>query len=129
MRTGNYFRVRISGFLVKNLGRTLDLCSIRTRVSRGDLFVRVELRTWDVFVETSDVSSSGTEVEVTLTICCENESPSRIILPRVCLHSGQIYKTTIELEERHGTVQKVRLQREDIKNGDDWHCREVLYAA
>ncbi|GCC31638.1 hypothetical protein chiPu_0010098 [Chiloscyllium punctatum] len=80
---------------------------------------------WDVFVVTSDMPNSGTDVEVILTICCKNGSAAPIILKKGSLKRGYTYQTSISIDDQLGTITKVRLEREESKNEDFWHCQKV----
>ncbi|XP_048796074.1 lipoxygenase homology domain-containing protein 1-like isoform X1 [Lagopus muta] len=80
--------------------------------------------TWDVFVTTSDISSS-TNPKMSLTVCGRKGVHTSIILPKGSLKKNQVYETSIELNKKFTTIFKVRLEIEEAGEGESWHCREV----
>ncbi|GCB66516.1 hypothetical protein scyTo_0004979 [Scyliorhinus torazame] len=80
---------------------------------------------WDAFVVTSDLPNSGTDVEVALTVCCKNGSAAPIILKEGSLKRGYTYQTSINIDEYLGAISKVRLEREESRNEDFWHCQKI----
>ncbi|XP_021244712.1 lipoxygenase homology domain-containing protein 1 isoform X4 [Numida meleagris] len=81
--------------------------------------------TWDVFVTTSDISSSSTNPKMSLTVCGEKGICSSIIFPKGSLKKNQVYETSIELNKKFTTIFKVRLEIEEAGEGESWHCHEV----
>lgn len=74
---------------------------------------------------TSDRPNSGTDVEVTLTICCKNGPAPPIILEKGSLKKGYTHQTTLNIPEQLGAITKIRLEREESKNEDFWICHKV----
>ncbi|XP_060680009.1 lipoxygenase homology domain-containing protein 1-like [Hemiscyllium ocellatum] len=102
--------------MLKLLGKVSNESKMLTESLQGS---------WDVFVVTSDMPNSGTDVEVILTICCKNGSAAPIILKKGSLNRGCTYQTSISIDDQLGTITKVRLEREESKNEDFWHCQKV----
>ncbi|XP_043545272.1 lipoxygenase homology domain-containing protein 1-like, partial [Chiloscyllium plagiosum] len=102
--------------ILKLLGKVSNESKMLTESLQGS---------WDVFVVTSDMPNSGTDVEVILTICCKNGSAAPIILKKGSLNRGYTYQTSISIDDQLGAITKVRLEREESKNEDFWHCQKV----
>ncbi|XP_040541347.1 lipoxygenase homology domain-containing protein 1 [Gallus gallus] len=81
--------------------------------------------TWDVFVTTSDISSSSTNPKMSLTVCGGKGICTSITLPKGSLKKKQVYETSIELNKKFTTIFKVRLEIEEAGEGESWHCHEV----
>ncbi|XP_067888748.1 lipoxygenase homology domain-containing protein 1-like [Heterodontus francisci] len=105
---------------LKLLGKVSNKSKMLTENLRG-----LMSGSWDVFVVTSDMPNSGTDVEVTLTVCCKNGSAAPIILKKGSLKRGSTYQTSINIDEQLGAITKVRLQREESRNEDFWHCQKI----
>nr|XP_047928401.1 oxygen-regulated protein 1 isoform X1 [Anser cygnoides] len=81
--------------------------------------------TWDVFVTTSDISSSSLNPKMSLTVCGEKGACTSVIFAKGSLKKKQVYETSIELNKKFNTIFKVRLEIEEAGEGETWHCREV----
>ncbi|XP_076185068.1 oxygen-regulated protein 1 [Aptenodytes patagonicus] len=81
--------------------------------------------TWDVLVTTSDISSSSMNPKMCLTVCGEKGTCTSVIFPKGSLKKKQIYETSVELNKKFNTIFKVRLEIEEVGEGETWHCREV----
>uniref|UniRef100_A0A8B9BKS5 PLAT domain-containing protein n=1 Tax=Anser brachyrhynchus TaxID=132585 RepID=A0A8B9BKS5_9AVES len=81
--------------------------------------------TWDVFVTTSDISSSSLNPKMSLTVCGEKGACTSVIFTKGSLKKKQVYETSIELNKKFNTIFKVRLEIEEAGEGETWHCREV----
>ncbi|XP_010220726.1 PREDICTED: oxygen-regulated protein 1 [Tinamus guttatus] len=81
--------------------------------------------TWDVFVTTTDVSSSFISPKMSLTVCDETGTCNSVTFPKESLKKKQIYETSIELSKKFSTIHKVRLEIEESGEGGTWHCCEV----
>ncbi|XP_035174463.1 oxygen-regulated protein 1 isoform X2 [Oxyura jamaicensis] len=81
--------------------------------------------TWDVFVTTSDISSSSLNPKMSLTVCGEKGACTSVIFAKGSLKKKHVYETSIELNKKFNTIFKVRLEIEEAGEGETWHCREV----
>ncbi|KAK2527785.1 hypothetical protein Q9966_010084 [Columba livia] len=81
--------------------------------------------TWNVFVTTSDVSSSSVNPKMSLTVCGEKGTSASVIFPKGSLKKKEIYETSVELNKKFNIIFKVRLEIEEAGEGETWHCREV----
>ncbi|KAK2522249.1 hypothetical protein Q9233_010610 [Columba guinea] len=81
--------------------------------------------TWNVFVTTSDVSSSSVNPKMSLTVCGEKGTSTSVIFPKGSLKKKEIYETSVELNKKFNIIFKVRLEIEEAGEGETWHCREV----
>ncbi|XP_069710231.1 oxygen-regulated protein 1 [Phaenicophaeus curvirostris] len=110
-----------SGVGDAQMGRTLKLLGkVRNEMLTGKIH-----GTWDVFVTTSDASSSPMNPEMSLTVCGEKGTCTSVIFPKGSLKKNQIYETSIELNKKFNTIIKVRLEIEEAGEGETWHCHEV----
>nr|XP_033789545.1 oxygen-regulated protein 1 isoform X2 [Geotrypetes seraphini] len=81
--------------------------------------------TWNVTLTTSDSHHTDVNAEAALMICCRNGTYGPVLVPKGSLIQGKSYQTSIDIDKKFGAIQKVRLQMEDAKDGDRWHCCEV----
>ncbi|XP_044862525.1 lipoxygenase homology domain-containing protein 1-like isoform X2 [Mauremys mutica] len=79
--------------------------------------------TWDVIVTTSDASRMSPKMS--LTICGEKGTSIPVLFPKGSLKKAEICQTSVELDKKFTSICKVRLEIEDARNGEIWHCREV----
>ncbi|XP_074841891.1 oxygen-regulated protein 1 [Carettochelys insculpta] len=79
--------------------------------------------TWDVIVTTSD--ASGMSPKMSLTVCGEKGASISVLFPRGSLKKSEICQTSVELDKKFTAICKVRLEIDDARNGETWHCREV----
>ncbi|XP_043395558.1 oxygen-regulated protein 1 [Chelonia mydas] len=79
--------------------------------------------TWDVIVTTSDASSMSPKMS--LTICGEKGTSIPVLFPKGSLKKPEICQTSVELDKKFTSICKVRLEIEDARNGEIWHCHEV----
>ncbi|XP_071410619.1 oxygen-regulated protein 1 isoform X4 [Pithys albifrons albifrons] len=110
-----------SGVGDAQMERTLKLLG---KVKNGMLTEKI-YGVWDVFVTTSDISSSSMNPKMSLTVCDEKGTCTSVIFPKGSLKKEQIYKTSIELSKKFNNIFKVRLEIEEAGEGETWHCREV----
>ncbi|XP_014737101.1 PREDICTED: lipoxygenase homology domain-containing protein 1-like isoform X3 [Sturnus vulgaris] len=110
-----------SGVGDAQMERTLKLLG---KVRHGMLTGKI-YGTWDVHVTTSDISSSSMNPKMSLTVCDEKGTCTSVIFPKGSLKKEQIYEASIELTKKFNTIFKVRLEIEEVEEGETWHCREV----
>ncbi|XP_029443046.1 lipoxygenase homology domain-containing protein 1-like [Rhinatrema bivittatum] len=95
------------------------------KVKKRNELKEATVGTWDITVITSDIHSTGANAEVTLMICCKKGTYGPVLFPRGSLTQRKTYHTSIELDKKYGAIQKVRLQMEDGRDEERWHCCEV----
>ncbi|XP_066575887.1 lipoxygenase homology domain-containing protein 1 [Amia ocellicauda] len=81
--------------------------------------------TWDIYISTGAYSSIAEDSEVTLEVCGEKGTSSALSLPGKMLKPGQMYQTTAKIDQRHGSITKIRLRTEGTQAGETWHCRQI----
>ncbi|XP_059580075.1 oxygen-regulated protein 1 [Alligator mississippiensis] len=81
--------------------------------------------TWDVIVVTDDVSTSFTTPKMTLYVCGEKGVHASVLFPKGSPKKGQNYQTSLELDKKFNAICKVRLEIEEVRNGETWYCQEV----
>ncbi|XP_030070331.1 lipoxygenase homology domain-containing protein 1 [Microcaecilia unicolor] len=81
--------------------------------------------TWDVTLTTSDSHCTDINAEAALMICCRNGTHGPVLVPKGSLTQRKTYQTSIELDKKFGAIEKVRLQMENGRDGECWHCCEV----
>lgn len=74
---------------------------------------------------TDDVSTSFTTPKMTLYVCGEKGVHASVLFPKGSPKKGQNYQTSLELDKKFNAICKVRLEIEEVRNGETWYCQEV----
>ncbi|XP_061409976.1 LOW QUALITY PROTEIN: uncharacterized protein LOC133344041 [Lethenteron reissneri] len=81
---------------------------------------------WTLRLHTGDFPDAGTELGVSVTVCCRAGAALPIGVPRGALRArGRHYEASLVLPEELGPVVKVRIEMEEGEARDSWYCRKV----